>query len=172
MLRGECFRLPEWGGESPEGGRVLRRVTMLDPGRMQHVVQDGELVGWRYVGGYGEPVATQVFLPEEVWFERLANPFDCWRGLSPLSAAAVAAGADYAAGLVQRSVMENNGEGRVVVTTAEPLDREQREQVVEALRDRKRGGGVLRTSLCATRMGLRRSTGYRGCGRAGGRCDG
>ena len=29
-----------------------------------------------------------------------------------------------------------------MVTTEEPLDQEQREQVVEALRDRKRGGGV------------------------------
>ena len=33
------------------------------------------------------PLASQVFLPEEVWFEKLPNPFDFWRGMPPLYAA-------------------------------------------------------------------------------------
>jgi phage portal protein BeeE len=149
MLRGECFRVPIFDDGPfreralPAQPRRLRSVLILDPGRFQHVVQDHQLIGWRYTGfGPQAPLGSQVFLPEEVWFEKLPNPFDFWRGMSPLSAAATAAGTDYAASLHMRGIMENNGESGAILRTSEQLDPEQREQIVAALRERKRRPGT------------------------------
>jgi HK97 family phage portal protein len=138
MLRGECFRVPRFDS----AGR-LKAVVLLDPARFQHLVEDNQLVGWRYVDhSRNTPLSSQVFLPEEVWFEKLPNPFDFWRGMSPLGVAATAAGLDYAAALFMKGIMENNGEAGAVVRTSEQLDPEQREQILAALRDRKRRAGT------------------------------
>ncbi len=152
MLRGECFRVPvyeEAGGRLALGsdrGRnpaaKLKRVLLLDPARFTHIVEDHELIGWRYTGlGPQAPLASQVFLPEEVWFEKLPNPFDSWRGLAPLQVAGLAARTDFAAGAFMRGIIENNGDTGVIVRSNEWLSDEQRQQIVAALRDRKRRAG-------------------------------
>jgi HK97 family phage portal protein len=148
LLRGECFRVPifEQGADGALGARALpklKSILILDPARFQHIVQDNQLMGWRYTGfGREAPLASQVFLPEEVWFEKLPNPYDFWRGMSPLTAAATAAGTDYAALLHMKGIMENNGEAGTILRTNEQLDLEQREQIVAALRERKRRPGT------------------------------
>jgi HK97 family phage portal protein len=142
LLRGECFRVPIFDGAM--GSRAkLESVLILDPSRFQHIVQDQRLIGWRYTGfGPKAPLASQVFLPEEVWFEKLPNPFDFWRGISPLSVAATAAGTDYAALLHMKGILENNGDAGTILRTDEQLDPEQREQILATLRDRKRSPGT------------------------------
>src|SRR6185369_7110529 len=63
MLRGECFRVPLWEEYSsparrsafdergsPPDTRHLSRVLVLDPAHFQHIIQDNQLVGWRYTG--------------------------------------------------------------------------------------------------------------------------
>jgi hypothetical protein len=55
-------------------------------------------IGWRYTGFSSHaPLQDQVFLPDEVWVDRLSNPFNFWRGLSPLRPASLAATSDHAA---------------------------------------------------------------------------
>src|SRR5215471_20880896 len=55
MLRGECFRIPifnEGSGVAAAGdGRTprLKAVLILDPARFHHIVEDNQLIGWRYV---------------------------------------------------------------------------------------------------------------------------
>ena len=160
MLRGECMRIPIYRNASPSINSVnsirppahsalrtphsaLDRVLILDPSHFRHIVQDHELIGWRYTGlGPGTPLASQVFLPEEVWFEKLPNPFDFWRGLPPLSVAALAAQTDFAAASFMRGIIENNGDNGVIVRTAEPLGDEQQQQVIAALKERKRRAGL------------------------------
>src|SRR6266446_3596212 len=93
MLRGECFRIPIYDRvnsvNSPR--RRLSRITLADPAHFQHIIEDHQLLGWRYTGfGRETPLASQVFLPEEVWFEKLPNPFNFWRGLAPLRVAGLA----------------------------------------------------------------------------------
>ena len=96
MLRGECFRIPIFDTSRKNGRRALKSVLILDPARFQHIVQNNRLVGWRYVDySRNSPLSSQVFLPEEVWHEKLPNPFDFWRGMSPLAVAATAAGTDF-----------------------------------------------------------------------------
>jgi phage portal protein BeeE len=168
MLRGECFRVPVWEEEDVPASeresvkalerarstlhastlnaptlRRLKRVLILDPAHFQHIIQDNQLVGWRYTGfGPQTPLESQVFLPEEVWFEKLPNPFDFWRGMPPLYAAASAARTDFAAAAFMRGIIENNADTGVIVRTEQPLGEEQEAQVFAALRARKRGAGL------------------------------
>src|SRR5437899_8477545 len=125
MLRGECFRIPIYSDPS----RKLERIVIPDPAQFQQVVEEHQLIGWRYTGfGPQTPLSSQVFLPEEVWFEKLPNPFNFWRGLPPLYAAALAAKTDFAASAFMRGVIENNADTGVIVRTKEPLDPDQEEQ--------------------------------------------
>jgi len=168
MLRGECFRIPIYedsrglslsasGGEgqgevafssrSPRSTlpapRRLKNVLLLDPSHFHHIIDNHQLVGWRYTGfGRNTPLESQVFLPEEVWFEKLPNPFDFWRGMPPLYVAEVAAKTDYAAGAFMKGLIENNADLGVVVRTQTPLDPTQREQILAALRNRKNKAGT------------------------------
>jgi phage portal protein BeeE len=164
MLRGECFRVPVFSGDSSSSRithhaprntehaphpndrsprRRLERVLILDPSHFQHIIQDHQLVGWRYTGfGNSTPLASQVFLPEEVWYEKLPNPFDFWRGMPPLYAAAMAAKTDFAASAFMRGIIENNGDVGTMVRTEKQLAPEQADELIAALRNRKRRAGI------------------------------
>ena len=120
MLRGECFRVP-----------------------IYEIVENHQLIGWRYTGfPRSTPLEAQVFLPEEVWFEKLPNPFNFWRGLSPLAVAGLAAKTDFAAASFMRGFIENNADNGLIVRTDEHLDDPQKEQLVAALNNRKRSAGA------------------------------
>ena len=137
MLRGECFRVPIYEG------RKLSSIVFLDPSQVQQIVEDHRLVGWRYTGnGRQAPFESQILLPEEVWFEKLPNPFDCWRGLPPLHVAGMAARTDFASGAFMQGLMENNADAGLIVRSEQQLDEEQREQIRATLRNRKRRGGI------------------------------
>jgi len=123
--------------------RKLKNVLLLDPSHFHHIIDNHQLVGWRYTGfGRNTPLESQIFLPEEVWFEKLPNPFDFWRGMPPLYVAEVAAKTDYAAGAFMKGLIENNADLGVVVRTQTPLDPTQREQILAALRNRKNKAGT------------------------------
>jgi HK97 family phage portal protein len=137
MLRGECFRIPIFEG------RKLVRVVILDPASFQPIIKDNELAGWRYTrSGRQGPIQSQIFLPEEVWFEKLPNPFDFWRGMSPLQVAALSSKTDFAAASFMRGLMENNADLGVIVHTQQQLTDEQQDQILAALRSRKRKAGT------------------------------
>lgn len=146
MLRGECFRVPIFDQLFSSSKRTLRRlekILILDPSHFQHIIQDHQLVGWRYTGfSNSTPLASQVFLPEEVWYEKLPNPFDFWRGMPPLYAAAMAAKTDFAASNFMRGIIENNGDLGAIVRTNEQLSPEQADELVAALKNRKRRAGI------------------------------
>jgi HK97 family phage portal protein len=147
MLRGECFRIPIYqdGQASAFKNRKskLENVLILDPSHFQHIVENHKLIGWRYTGfGSNAPMESLVFLPEEVWFEKLPNPFDFWRGMSPLEVAGLAARTDFAAGAFMKGLIENNADVGVIVRTKEQCGPEQYAEVRAALRNRKRRAGV------------------------------
>src|SRR5882672_3677852 len=171
MLRGECMRIPIYSDNphlDPQplelrepnfpyalveprrpsrASRKLVRVLLVDPASFQHVIRDHQLAGWRYTGNANAPIESQVFLPEEVWFEKLPNPFDFWRGMSPLYVAESAAKSDFAASAFMRGVIENNAETGLIVRSEQQLSEEQRAQISAALRDRKRGAGAADRSV-------------------------
>ena len=147
LLRGECVRIPifeDGSSFAPPGTRKkLKSVLLLDPARFHHIVENNELVGWRYTAsGLDTPRSSQVFLPEEVWFEKLPNPFDFWRGMAPLQAAALASESDYYAAAFMKGLMRNNGDMGVIVRTNNPLEKEQKEQITADLRNRRQSLGT------------------------------
>jgi phage portal protein BeeE len=118
-------------------------VLILDPSHFHHIIEDQQLIGWRYTGfGPQTPLESQVFLPEEVWFEKLPNPFDFWRGLAPLYVADMAAKTDFAASSFMRGLIENNGDLGTIVRADQQISEEQREQISAAIRGRKRRAGT------------------------------
>jgi HK97 family phage portal protein len=120
--------------------RTLKSVVFLDPADCHPIIQNHELVGWRYTGRNTSPVPSQVFLPEEVWFDRLSNPFDNWRGLSPLTPANTAIYTDHAASNFMRNFVENNAEGGLIIRTENNLTDEQRVQISASIRNRRAAG--------------------------------
>ena len=80
--------------------------------------------------------------PGEVLHHRLPNPFDEWRGLSPLSVAMLAAQSDYASAQFEKGLLLNNADSGVIVTTDQSLSPEQRESMAAALMERKRKAGT------------------------------
>lgn len=158
LLRGECIRIPVFlsheHGAMPNLSQLktnnskLKTVLMLDPCNFQHVIQDNELVGWRYTAsGPQSPLPSRVFLPDEVWFDRLPNPFDFWRGLSPLTVAALAAKTDFAASSFMYGLMGNNADTGLIVRSDQQLTDEQQEQICAALRNRRCRAGTINRSL-------------------------
>jgi phage portal protein BeeE len=172
LLRGECIRLPlfrdDFGQTCLATGacfdpllrglnsatknqrsknRRLYQVLLLDPASFHHVIENHRLIGWRYSANPDAPLDSQVFLPEEVWFDRLPNPFDFWRGLSPLTVAGFATKTDFAAASFMHGLMENNADAGLIVRADHQLSDEQQEQIAATLRNRRCRAGAPNRSL-------------------------
>jgi len=167
LLRGECFRVPIYEEppkvsppaqaslrSSPRGlpeaagnglgirKRRIRSVVILSPDNFTEIVENHQLLGWRYKGlPRTTPLETQVFLPEEVWHDKLPNPFNFWRGIAPILPADQAIRTDYAASSFMRGYIENNADNGLTVRTNDQLDDTQKEQLIAALNNRKRKAG-------------------------------
>jgi phage portal protein BeeE len=118
----------------------LEKILFLDPARFQPFINDHELVGWRFTACNDHPVPSQIFLPEEVWFDKLPNPFTQWRGLAPLTPGALAVSADHSASWFMRNLVENNAEGGLIIRAEQSLTDEQRAQIAAAIRNRRASG--------------------------------
>lgn len=124
-------------------GRVAPdKVLLLSPAQMREVVSSDGLEGWAYHGHFRDGIGRMELLPEEVLQLAFTNPFDPIRGMAPLRAALVAAQSDYATAMFQRGLMMNNADTGLTVSTDQWLNDEQREQILAALRERKRKAGT------------------------------
>ena len=141
QLRGEFFAVPLDGAFKPNFKPTM--LAVLSPDSFREVVRANLLTNWRYTGsGQQSPAPTMDLLPEEVITDRLANPYDFWRGMSPLTVARLAASSDYASAMFEKGLMTNNADTGVIVTTDQQADEPQREAILAALRARKRKAGT------------------------------
>jgi len=142
QLRGEFFVVPTDNAGQPGVTRPTRLI-ILPPESFREDVRANELAGWRYTGsGQQSPAPSMHLLPTDVMMDRLANPFDFWRGMSPLTVARLAAQSDYASAQFEKGLMLNNADTGVIVTTDQQADEPQREAILAALRERKRKAGT------------------------------
>lgn len=117
-------------------GASLSLPIIARPDRMRHIVQSGELVGWVLTDAAGKQIPL---LPEQVRHSPCFNPYDDWRGLSPLIAVFNAAEGDYLAGVYTRNLMRNNGDQGVYIGVKGQLPTDgQREQIIAQLREKRR----------------------------------
>jgi len=118
-------------------------LLVLNPDQFQHLVENLDLLGWRFTGSrLGGPLPSMDLLPEEVIHDFLPNPYLFWRGLSPLSVALLAAQTDYASAQFMKGLMFNNADTGVIVRTNQQLSDEQRETLKATLQNRKRSAGT------------------------------
>jgi len=61
---------------------IPEELVILNPRHMQHVVSGGRIVKWLYTGD--DDGAPFSILPDEIVHFRDWNPFNRWRGISPL----------------------------------------------------------------------------------------
>ena len=143
MLRGEAFILPLSDLDTVASPRApIKHLLVLNPDSFQEIITHNQLAGWRYTAsGSNGPLPSQVLLPEEVVRIKLPNPFNFWRGLSPITVAWLAAQTDYAASQFMKGVMLNNADTGLVVSTTNQLTPEQIAEISAALRERKRSAG-------------------------------
>lgn len=161
LLRGEFFIVPLDNNDQPvrvmdengraaslrlingPTGRVARLIT-LSPDLFWHMVVGYTLEGWRYTGSpLMTPIPSQILSPDEVIHGRTPNPVGFyWRGMSPITIAWVAAATDYAAGQFMKGLMMNNADTGVIVSTEQQLSDVQQQQLLAALRERKRMAGT------------------------------
>lgn len=139
-LRGEAFVYPVHSSRLT----VPSSMLILNPDHLHEIVQHNELAGWRYTNPASntQHPGSSVFLPEDLIHLRLPNPYNFWRGLSPLTIAWLAAQSDFAAAQFMKGMMLNNADTGLIVTTDQQVSPEQKEVIIAALRDRKRRAGT------------------------------
>jgi phage portal protein BeeE len=155
-LRGEAFVYPvsDSSASSIQNPKCrIQNLLVLNPDSLHEVILNGELAGWRFTpapawgGGAPSsicnlPSSSSVFLPEDLIHIRLPNPYNFWRGLSPLTIAWLAAQTDFAAAQFMKGTMLNNGDTGLIVTTEQQASPDQKEEILALLRDRKRRAGT------------------------------
>jgi len=99
-LWGECFGIKE--GVWQKGS--LGELWALPPANFTEKIIGGELVKWEYTKDNGKMVVLPV---EEVIFDRMFNPYNPIRGLSPVEVASLSARLDYSAGLTSNLFFKN-----------------------------------------------------------------
>lgn len=148
QLRGEAFLIALNSSDQvidlskpTRGAARIRKLCLLDPGKMREIVEMNTLLGWRYSTGTRDAVGSLDLLPGEVVHLPLPNPFDPWRGLSPLTVAMLPAQTDFNAAQFMKGVMGNNADTGLIVTTDQQPSAEQIEQIKASLRERRRQSG-------------------------------
>lgn len=139
LLRGEAFLVMDSSWLLPFrevqklGG--LTPLVLARPERMRHLYSGGKITGWVWTDEGGAQVQLAV---EQVCHVKLFNPYDAYRGLGPLEAAMIAAGADYASAAFAKNVAESNGDQGVYVIAKGGIPTDaQREQIVTQLRAKR-----------------------------------
>ena len=103
-LYGEAFwYLVKSMGQEMGTSRIPAEIIVLDPRKMKEVLDPntGYLKGWLYDGN----IALEI---DEILQFKNTNPYNRWRGLSPLDAVSVEVRSDYKASQYQAKFYDNN----------------------------------------------------------------
>lgn len=137
-LYGEVFI---WAGESVgqrAGTSTLPgQLTILNPTRMQHVVEDGILVGWIYDNSY-KRIPLRL---DEVYNVKFPNPWLPIRGLAPIDSVRTDVDSDFLAGRFAKAFFQNSANPSLVFTIPEDDEssKEQREEFIKEWNSLRRG---------------------------------
>lgn len=133
-LCGEFFWILDDTWLSPKT-RNKSPFIIARPDRMLPILDDGELIGWRFRDGMGR---SHDLIPDQVVTSRLWNPYDDTRGCAPMDSAEMAAAADYASARFWKSLAESNGDLGDTVIAPNGVSETQREQIKLAMLRKRR----------------------------------
>jgi len=127
--------------ESLRSGSVVPKELMV-VGRRQmtpkFAERTGELLWWDYTPMRGDWKRVPI-LPEQHAYMRLFNPYDAYRGLSPLEAAKLGIQQDYRAAQFNDAALANNGSPGGLIVFPERVDKKEGEEYLKAWEDQLGG---------------------------------
>lgn len=129
-LRGECF----WELIRGDDGRPYRIIIPI-PETMEEIVKGGDIIGWR------KHTATGI-LPieaESIIQFKYFNPYNPYRGLSPLTATALGLHIDYAAAAFNYYFFNNQAIPPIILSSDQDLDDEEADGIEERWNKKRRG---------------------------------
>ena len=137
-LYGETFIVPLQSVGNLAGTSTLPGgLKILNPTRMQHVIENGELVGWIFDSG----TKRIPFTADEVFQIKFPNPSLPVRGLAPIDSVKTDVDSDYLAGRFAKAFFQNSANPSLVFTLPEDDEssKEQREEFVKEWEALRRG---------------------------------
>lgn len=115
--------------------RLPAELWVFNPSKAEHIIKkiDGvdTLVGWKY--------GQTFFEKDEVIFDRDFNPYDNWRGLSPLKPIAKQIDIDWASLIYNKTFFDNDATPSLMLTTDKNLNPDQRTRIQEYWEKRHKG---------------------------------
>ena len=134
-LDGEAFW---WFGENYVCG-IPNEIFILNPRCMQHVVNEGKITKWIYTEeGSGRPI---VILPDEVIHFKDWNPWNVYRGVSPLVSLGLEVEQDLLAAKQNTGLLKEGGVPKGLLKTDQVLT-ETEAEILARTWDKKYGHGM------------------------------
>ena len=134
-LDGEAFW---WFGENYVCG-IPSEILILNPRYMQHVVNEGKITKWVYTEeGSGRPI---VILPDEVIHFKDWNPWNVYRGVSPLVSLGFEVEQDLLAAKQNTGLLKEGGVPKGLLKTDQVLT-ENEAEILARTWDKKYGHGM------------------------------
>lgn len=134
-LDGEAFW---WFGED-YGAGLPKEILILNPRHMQHVVDDGNVTRWIYTGyENGRPISI---FPDELIHFKQWNPWNEYRGVSPLVSLSMETEQDVLAGNQNTGLLKEGGVPKGLIKTDQVLTEADADLIAKTW-DRKYGKGI------------------------------
>lgn len=137
-LRGEAiWLLSESVGMRAGTSKIPSRIWCLDPQRFKHIInkETGDIVAWKYQVG----IKSQTFLPENIIHFKRFNPYDAYRGLSPIKSIQLVLDSDYDAQKYNRNFFKNNATPGGLITIPEEVTNEEAKRLISKWKAIHRG---------------------------------
>lgn len=134
-LDGEAFW---WFGDDYSCG-VPKELFILNPRRMQHVVENGKVIKWVYTDEHsGKPT---IMLPDEIIHFKDWNPWNEYRGVSPLVSLGLEVEQDLLAARQNTGLLKEGGVPKGLLKTDQVLTENEAEMLARTW-DKKYGHGM------------------------------
>ena len=134
-LDGEAFW---WFGDDYSCG-VPKELFILNPRRMQHVVDNGKVIKWVYTDEHsGRPT---IILPDEIIHFKDWNPWNEYRGVSPLVSLGLEVEQDLLAARQNTGLLKEGGVPKGLLKTDQVLTENEAEMLARTW-DKKYGHGM------------------------------
>lgn len=126
-IYGETF----WYLVRGENSRKIKEIYLLNPGQVELVIQEGELVGYILHKADG----TQVpLMTDEILHDKRPNPFNEWRGMSVMEKAATYIDTEITTAVFTLNYMKNNASPSGIVSLPD-MDRDTFKQFAQQWRE-------------------------------------
>lgn len=117
--------------------KMPAELVVLNPTRMQHVIDNHQLVGWLFDDGKGRKPIPR----DQVLHIKFPNPYNPIRGLAPIDSVRTDVDTDFLASRFSKSFFQNSANPALVFTLPEDDEssKEQREEFLKEFNALRRG---------------------------------